>query len=93
MHAAIAEAACAYIHERHNGILHVYTFLWGDIFSGGGTKSASETRPPGQIPLAEFVRWGQNPLADSVRGTKSASGICPGGQFMGGTESAMTPAL
>ena len=28
----------------------------GDIFCGGGTKSASRICPPGQNPLADFVR-------------------------------------
>ena len=28
----------------------------GDIFCGGGTKSASRMCPPGQNPLADFVR-------------------------------------
>ena len=39
----------------------------GDIFCGGGTKSASRMCPPGHNSLADFVRgdnnWGgQNPL-------------------------------
>ena len=65
----------------------------GDIFCGGGTKSASRMCPPGQ-----------NQLADSVRGTESASGFYPGEHNLladsvrgdnnwGGTKSAMTPGI
>ena len=51
----------------------------GDIFCGGGTKSASRMCPPGHNPLAEFIRgdnnWGR------------------GGGGGGWTKSAMTPAM
>ena len=69
------EAACLYTLANQTQLLGGGGGGGGGTFCGGGTESSSRT-----------CLSGQNPLADCVR---PASGLCPGGHFLGGTKSAM----